>query len=173
MGYHSLPAGLNPPESVTCVIEVPKGGSLKFEFDEEHEIFRLDRVLHSPLFYPCDYGFIPGTRSDDGDHLDVLVVVTLASFTGAVMEARPVGMLKMTDDKGKDYKILAVPKGDPRFRHVYDLPHLSQHILAEIGHFFEIYKSLEKKQVNVEGWEGAESAKAEVLRSMEKYQLEG
>ncbi len=173
MSYKALPTGTNPPESVTCVIEVPKGGSLKFEYDEEYDLFRLDRVLHSPLFYPCDYGFIPATRSDDGDHLDVLLIVTLTSFTGAVMEARPVGMLKMTDDKGKDYKILAVPKGDPRFHHVYDLPHLSQHILAEIGHFFEIYKTLEKKQVNVEGWEGAEAAKAEILRSMEKYQAEG
>lgn len=173
MSYKMLAVGQNPPESVTCVVEVPKGGSLKFEFDEEAEVFRLDRVLHSPLFYPCDYGFIPGTRSDDGDHLDVLIVVTLPSFTGAVMEARPVGLLKMTDDKGKDYKILAVPKGDPRFRHVYDLPHLSQHVLAEIGHFFEIYKSLEKKHVNVEGWEGADAAKAEVLRSIEKFQQEG
>lgn len=173
MNFEKMPAGLNPPESITCIVEVPKGGSNKFEYDEEFELFRLDRVLHSPLFYPCDYGFIPSTRSDDGDHLDVLIVVTLPSFTGAVLEARPVGMLKMSDDKGKDYKILAVPKGDPRMKHIYDLPHLSEHVLAEISHFFEIYKTLEKKHVDVEGWEGADGAKAEVLRSMEMFKARG
>lgn len=172
MKFEKMPAGTNPPETVTCIVEVPKQCSNKFEYDEEYELFRLDRVLHSPLFYPCDYGFIPATRSDDGDHLDVLIIVTIPSFTGAVIECRPVGMLKMTDDKGRDMKILAVPKGDPRFKHVYDLPHLSEHVLAEIRHFFEIYKTLEKKMVNVEGWEGADAAKAEILRSMELYQSE-
>ena len=173
MKFEAMPAGPNPPDVVNCVVEVPKGGSLKFEYDEEFETFVLDRVLHSPLFYPCDYGFIPQTRSEDGDHLDVLIVVTLPSFPGAVIPARPVGMLKMEDDKGQDYKILAVPVGDPRFKEMQRLEDLGEHIPLEIKHFFEIYKSLEKKMVSVTGWSNVEEAKAEVVRSMEMFQRLG
>jgi inorganic pyrophosphatase len=170
MSFETLPAGPNPPDVLYCVVEVPKQGSLKFEFDEEHEIFRLDRVLHSPLFYPCDYGFIPKTRSDDGDHLDVLVAVTQPSFCGAVMPVRPVGLLKMTDEKGQDFKILAVPEGDPRFKQVQSLKDLGEHIPLEIGHFFQIYKTLEKKKVTIGGWSDVDEAKAEVLRSIKMYE---
>lgn len=173
MRFEDLPAGSNVPEVINCVVEVPKGGSLKFEYNEEYQIFELDRVLHSPLFYPCDYGFIPQTRSEDGDHLDVLIVVTLPSFPGAVIPARPVGMLNMVDDKGKDSKILAVPVGDPRFKQVRDISDLGDHIPKEIGHFFEIYKHLEEKQVNVTGWSDADGAKAEILRSMEMFKTVG
>jgi len=169
MKFEQLPAGHNVPDVLNCVVEVPKGGSLKFEYDEHYETFVLDRVLHSPLFYPCDYGFIPQTRSDDGDHLDVLIAVTLPSFPGAVIPARPVGMLKMVDDKGQDYKILAVPIGDPRFKEVERLEDLGEHIPKEIRHFFEIYKTLEKKMVNVLGWSGVEEAKEEVLRCIEMF----
>ena len=109
------------------------------------------------------------TRSDDGDHLDVLIAVTLPSFPGAVIPARPVGMLKMEDDKGQDYKILAVPVGDPRFKEMETLSDLGEHIPKEIQHFFEIYKTLEKKIVNVIGWSDADEAKEEVLRCIEKF----
>ncbi len=173
MKFELIPAGPNPPDIVNCVVEVPKGGSLKFEYDEKYETFILDRVLHSPLFYPCDYGFIPQTRSDDGDHLDVLIVVSIPSFPGAVIPARPIGMLRMEDDKGQDYKILAVPVGDPRFKEVQSLSHIGEHAALEISHFFEIYKTLEKKMVNVMGWSDVEEAKAEVLRSMETYRQLG
>jgi len=173
MKFEAMPAGPNPPDIVNCVVEVPKGGSLKFEYNEQYETFILDRVLHSPLFYPCDYGFIPQTRSDDGDHLDVLIVVTLPSFPGAVIPARPVAMLKMEDDKGQDFKILAVPVGDPRFKEVQKLADLGEHIPLEIKHFFEIYKTLEKKMVNVMGWSDMEEAKAEVVRSMDMYKRLG
>lgn len=169
MKFDAIPAGPKVPSVVNCIVEVPKGGSLKFEYDEQYEIFVLDRVLHSPLFYPCDYGFIPATRSDDGDHLDVLIIVTLPSFPGAVIPARPVGMLRMVDDKGQDFKILAVPVGDPRFKEVENLADLGEHIPKEIHHFFEIYKTLEKKKVNVLGWSDREEAEAEVLRCIDKY----
>jgi inorganic pyrophosphatase len=169
MKFEQMPPGLSPPESITCVVEVPKGGTNKFEYDEDYEVFRLDRVLHSPLFYPCDYGFIPQTRADDGDHLDALIVVTLPSFTGAVIECRPVGMLRMKDDKGPDMKLLCVPINDPRFRSIYRLEHLAPHILKEISHFFEIYKNLEKKMVHVDGWENDDAAKQEILRCIEVY----
>lgn len=169
MKFEEIPAGDNVPEIVNCIVEVPKGGSLKFEYDERYATFVLDRVLHSPLFYPCDYGFIPMTRSDDGDHLDVLIAVTLPSFPGAVIPARPVGMLKMEDDKGQDYKILAVPVGDPRFKEMETLSDLGEHIPKEIRHFFEIYKTLEKKIVNVIGWSDADEAKEEVLRCIDKF----
>lgn len=169
MKFEEIPTGSDVPEIVNCIVEVPKGGSLKFEYDERYETFVLDRVLHSPLFYPCDYGFIPMTRSDDGDHLDVLIAVTLPSFPGAVIPARPVGMLKMVDDKGQDYKILAVPVGDPRFKEVQSLADLGEHIPKEIHHFFEIYKTLEKKTVKVIGWSDVDEAKAEVLRCIDMF----
>ena len=173
MRFEAMPAGDNPPDILNCVVEVPKGCSLKFEYNEEYETFILDRVLHSPLFYPCDYGFIPQTRSEDGDHLDVLIAVTLPSFAGAVIPARPVGLLKMVDDKGQDYKVLAVPIGDPRFKEVKNLPDLGEHIPLEISHFFQIYKDLEHKTVDVLGWGDVTEAKAEVLRSMEMYKKLG
>jgi inorganic pyrophosphatase len=173
MKFEAMPAGNNPPEDLNCVVEVPKGCSLKYEYNEEYETFVLDRVLHSPLFYPCDYGFIPQTRSEDGDHLDVLIAVTLSSFPGAVIPARPVGLLKMVDDKGQDYKVLAVPLGDPRFKEVRNLPDLGEHIPLEISHFFQIYKDLEHKTVDVLGWGDAEEARAEVLRAMEMYRTHG
>jgi inorganic pyrophosphatase len=169
MKFEDMPAGPSVPEVVNCIVEVPKGGSNKFEYEEKYETFVLDRVLHSPLFYPCDYGFIPQTRSDDGDHLDVLIIVTIPSFPGAVIPARPVGMLRMEDDKGQDFKILAVPVGDPRFKEVQNLADLGEHIPKEIQHFFEIYKTLEKKMVNVIGWSEREDAEAEVLRCIEKF----
>ncbi|MGI8907760.1 MAG: inorganic diphosphatase [Candidatus Sumerlaeaceae bacterium] len=173
MKFEAMPAGESPPDILNCIVEVPKGCSLKFEYNEEYETFVLDRVLHSPLFYPCDYGFIPQTRSEDGDHLDVLIVVTLPSFPGAVIPARPVGLLKMFDDKGQDYKVLAVPVGDPRFKEVRNLPDLGEHIPLEISHFFQIYKDLEHKTVEVVGWGDVDEARVEVLRSMEMYKERG
>lgn len=172
MNFHHIPVGPNPPEIVNAVIEVPQGCSLKYEYDEQYDIIKLDRVLHSPLFYPCDYGFIPQTRSDDGDHLDVLILVTAPSFPGCVMEVRPVGMLKMTDDQGKDFKILAVPRRDPRFEEVRRLEDLGDHFPKEISHFFEVYKYLEEKMVDVHGWENVEAAHAEVLKTMDVYKRE-
>ena len=172
MSLAGVPIGADAPQRVNAVIEIPRGSNFKYEYDEALDVIKLDRVLHSPLFYPVDYGFIPQTRSEDGDHLDVLVVVTAASFPGCVMQVRPLALMRMIDEKGEDYKILAVPTTEPRFEDVTRLDDLSSHIPREIQHFFEIYKTLESKPVEVLGWYSLEEAHAEILRSMGAYRAE-
>ncbi|MGI8587500.1 MAG: inorganic diphosphatase [Chloroflexia bacterium] len=172
MGFAQIPIGANAPAAVNAVIEIPRGTNFKYEYDEQLEVIKLDRVLSSPLFYPVDYGFIPETRSEDGDHLDVLVVVTGPSFPGCLMEVRPLGLLRMRDEKGEDYKILAVPTREPRYRLVTRMEDLSSHIPVEIQHFFEIYKTLEAKEVEIIGWYSLEEAQAEIMRSWEAYRAE-
>lgn len=143
---------------VIALVEVPKGSRNKYEYDEASSQLRLDRVLYSPLHYPADYGFIVGTLAEDGDHLDVLIVTYEPSFPGCLVPVRPVGVLDMRDEKGRDQKILAVPTVDPRFRKVDDLADLPQHFLAEIEHFFQVYKTLEEKDTEIYGWEEAKEA---------------
>ena len=146
-------------DSVDAVIEIPRGSRNKYEMDEATGEIRLDRVLYSSVHYPTDYGFIPGTRADDGDHLDVLVLVEEPTFPGCRMEARPVGVLKMRDEKGEDFKIIAVPVADPRFDGVTELSQIHPHWLREIENFFNVYKTLEAdKAVAIEGWGGREEA---------------
>ena len=124
---------------------------------------RLDRVLSSSVHYPGDYGFIPGTRSGDGDPLDVLILVEEPTFPGCRVQVRPIGVLLLQDDLEEDEKILAVPVADPRFAEVTDLMDLPQHWLAEVETFFETYKALEEKTTAVGGWRGVAEAR-EVLR---------
>lgn len=143
---------------VDALVEIPKGSRNKFEYDEQSGRLRLDRVLYSPLHYPADYGFIPGTLAEDGDHLDVLIITYEATFPGCLVPVRPVGILDMRDEQGRDQKILAVPDGDPRFREITDLEHLASHFLAEIRHFFEVYKTLEEKATEIVGWSDAAAA---------------
>jgi inorganic pyrophosphatase len=158
MDLAKLPIGSNAPQEVTVVVEIPRGSSNKIEYDEELGVFRLDRVLYSPLYYPCEYGFIPHTRGSDGDPLDVLVLSSQPTFTGCVLSVRPVAVLKMADDKGEDAKILGVLAHDPRFERVTNLESLSEHRQKEILHFFTVYKDLEDKQVLIQGWESVEAA---------------
>lgn len=158
MNYFDLPTGPGAPAEVNVVVEIPRGSSNKIEYDPEIQAFRLDRVLYSPLYYPCEYGFIPGTLFEDGDPLDILVLSTQPTFSGCVLVARPVGVLKMGDDKGQDDKILGVSAHDPRFESVTRLEDVSQHRLKEILHFFAVYKDLENKAVTIGGWESADVA---------------
>ncbi len=157
------------PEIVTAVIEIPKGSKNKYEYDPEMGAIRLDRVLHSAVFYPADYGFIPRTLSDDGDPLDILVLITESTFPGCVMKARPVGVLNMTDDKGVDEKIIAVAVGDPKLREIEDISDLDEHTVKEIANFFEIYKQLENKMVRVDGWMGKEDAHKVIQEAVARY----
>ncbi len=172
MDYSRIPTGKDAPEEVNVVVEIPRGSSNKYEFDEELGIFRLDRVLYSPLYYPCEYGFIPGTLFEDGDPLDILILSTQPTFTGCVMVARPVGVLKMADDKGQDDKILAVSVHDPRFEQVMKLSDVSPHRLKEIVHFFGVYKDLEDKAVSIQGWEPVDVAQ-DLIRRYRKVELPG
>jgi inorganic pyrophosphatase len=144
---------------VDAFIEIPTGSQNKYEYDKEAKVFRLDRVLYSPMHYPTEYGYIENTLAEDGDPLDVLVLTTFPTFPGCVIETRVVGVLKMSDDKGQDEKLLGVPTSDPRFKHVQSLDDVAPHVLDEIAHFFAVYKDLEGKQTKIEGWHGVEEAK--------------
>lgn len=166
--FHLSP-GERAPEQVNAVIEVPMGSSNKYEYDEESGIFRLDRVLYSPMHYPGDYGFVPGTYADDNDPVDVLVMMNRATFPGAVVRARPLGYLEMADEKGSDQKILAVPADDPRYDSTRHLDNVSRHRLREIEHFFTIYKELERKHTNVGGWHDMDATHALINRAIKAY----
>jgi len=151
------------------IVEIPKHSGNKYEYDPALGIFRLDRPLYSPMFYPGDYGFIPGTLADDGDPLDVLALVDQPSFTGCLIEVRPIGVLNMLDQDELDQKVLAVPNRDPRFEEVSTFEQIFPHVRREIEHFFAIYKELERKRTEMRGWEGPEEARAAIRRSREQY----
>ena len=164
-----LPIGDTAPDEINVIIEIPKGTHTKIEYDPKLEVFRLDRVLYSAVHYPTAYGFIPHTLWDDGDPLDVLVLNEEPLQTGLLLRARPVGVLVMTDEKGSDSKILAVPSLDPRYNHVFDITDVARHFLREAEHFFETYKELEGKFVKSFGWEGAQAAKESIKKSVKAY----
>lgn len=152
--FHDIPIGQQAPQTVNAIIEIPTNTRNKFEFDENLGLIRLDRVLHSSVSYPFDYGFIPETRCGDGDHLDVMVLTNFPVFSGCLVEVRPIGGLLMEDDKGKDEKILSVPCHNPAYKHIKSIKQISPHLLDEIVHFWKTYKLLEnkKKQVKINGW---------------------
>lgn len=153
--------------AVEVIVEIPRGSRNKYEIDHTTGLVHLDRVLYSSVHYPADYGFIPGTKAADGDPLDALVIVQEPTFPGCHMKIRPIGVLLMRDEMGIDEKILGVPVADPRFDGINDISDLQKHWLVEIDNFFNIYKTLEGKESSVEGWKGAEEARA-VLK---KYSL--
>jgi inorganic pyrophosphatase len=165
-----IPTGRDLPHVLNAIIEIPKRSSNKYEYDKELNVFRLDRTLYSPVHYPGAYGFIPRTLSEDGDPLDVVVIVEHDTFPGCLIEVRPVGVLVMRDDAGLDHKILAVPINDPRLREVHGLQHLAKHYLSEIDYFFNIYKELEGKKSDTYGWEDRLTAHQAILESMQRYQ---
>lgn len=172
MSFSKITIGEHSPELINVVIEIPRGSHHKYEYDEKMHEIKLDRVLHSAVFYPTDYGFIPQTRGDDGDHLDVLVIISEPSFPGCVMEVRPIGVLDMADDKGQDWKIVAVCNTDPRLKEINSLDDLDEHHKNEIQHFFEIYKQLENKEVDVKGWLNKDQAYKIIIDSMDKFESE-
>jgi inorganic pyrophosphatase len=159
----------NDTAIVRAFIEIPRGSRNKYEYDDATKTFRLDRVLYSSVHYPTDYGFIPGTLAEDGDHLDILVFVQEPTFPGCVIEARTLGGLDMRDEKGEDFKVLAVPVGDPRYAHVATLADVGEHWLREIETFFATYKLLEPKQTEVLGWHEADEARRVIARCRERY----
>ncbi len=155
--------------SVTVMIEIPKGSRNKYEYDKEKRVLRFDRMLFSAVHYPSDYGFIPDTLAQDGDPLDALVLVWEPTFPGCLIEARPVGLFKMWDEKGPDEKILCVPVSDPLWNYIESLADVPPHLLKEIAHFFAIYKDLEEKKTGVEGWEDCEAALKVIRESQHRY----
>lgn len=170
MDIKKIPVGKNAPQEVNVIIEVPAGSDpVKYEIDKESGAIFVDRFLSTAMHYPCDYGFIPHTLSDDGDPADVLVVGRYPVVAGAVIAVRPVGVLLMEDEAGMDEKILAVPtaKLTPFYDNVKEYTDLPKALLDEIKHFFEHYKDLEpKKWVKVTGWKGSKEAQELITKAI-------
>ena len=151
------------------LIEIPKGSRNKYEYDFKLKKIRYDRMIFSSMMYPADYGFIPKTLALDGDPLDVLVLVTEPTFPGCVMEVKPIGVFHMTDEKGPDEKIICVPVSDPIASSTTDLSELNPHLIKEIEHFFQVYKDLEKKKVDVGGFGDVSEAKEIISQCIDRY----
>lgn len=154
---------------ITVMVEIPKGSRNKYEYDKDAGVMRFDRMLFSSVHYPCDYGFIPETLGDDGDALDAMVLVWESTFPGCYIDTKPIGVLKMSDEKGQDEKILSVPLSDPLWNHLNCLADVSPHLLKEIEHFFAIYKDLEGKKTIIDGWHDREEALRIIERARGKY----
>ncbi len=172
--FKDVSVGKNSPEEINVVVEIPKGSVNKYEIDEETGAIFLDRTLYSAQFFPFNYGFLPQTRSEDGDSLDI-VLLTGPVFSGCVVKARPIGVILMEDEGGIDNKVLAVPvdKLEPRYKEIQDQKDLPDHLKKEIQEFFETYKNLEKdKWVKITGWEGKEKAMEIITKAIEKYKAE-
>jgi inorganic pyrophosphatase len=173
MSLDRVPSGRNVPDDINVIIEIPAHGEpIKYEVDKESGAMFVDRFMSTAMHYPCNYGYIPHTLSEDGDPVDVLVITPIPLITGVVVRCRPVGMLKMTDEAGVDAKLIAVPveKLCGLYKDVQKPEDLQPLLLAQISHFFEHYKDLEKgKWVKVEGWLGADDARAEILAGVERF----
>ena len=174
MNIELIPVGDNPPESLNVVIEVPTGGEpVKYEFDKASGALFVDRILHTPMRYPANYGFVPHTLSPDGDPLDALVVARSPFIPGCVVRARPIAVLNLEDEHGGDEKLLCVPddKTFPYYSDVAEKEHLPDIVAQQIEHFFTHYKDLEaEKWVRVGTWGNAADARQIVIEAIERYQ---
>jgi len=159
-------------EVMNVIIEIPKFSKNKYEIDKETGMIALDRVMHTAQDYPFDYGFVPQTLFDDGDALDVVVLTTYPLAPGILVKARPVAIMEMTDDGERDDKIIAVPVDDPRFTEVNDLEDLNKHFVKEMTHFFETYKKVQNKEVEIGKWLGKDEAMKAFEKSRELYEAD-
>jgi inorganic pyrophosphatase len=158
-----------PDDSFACVVEIPKGSRNKYEWDHDRERLVLDRFLFSSVVYPTDYGFIPETLGLDEDPLDVMICVSEPTFPGCMIDVKPIALFRMKDDKGIDDKVLAVPLTDPGWNTMEKLEDLPKQLREEIQHFFSIYKDLEQKTVEVDGWYTREDALEEIEASRQRF----
>jgi inorganic pyrophosphatase len=165
------PMAMAAGDQLLAFVEIPKWGRNKYEYDEELGALTLDRFLSSSTVYPTDYGYLIGHLGRDGDPLDALVCVSEATFPGCVIRVRPIALFKMHDDKGEDDKIVCIPLNDPGWNHAKTLEDIPQQLQREITHFFSIYKELEGKQVEVEGWRSREEA-LEVIEDAKRLQAQ-
>lgn len=174
MALNNVPSGKSLPNDFNVVIEIPAHADpVKYEVDKDSGAIFVDRFMGTAMHYPCNYGYIPHTIAGDGDPVDVLVVTPFSLPPGVVVRCRPIGMLAMTDEAGPDAKLLAVPvdKLTPMYRNVESPRDLPQILLDQISHFFEHYKDLEPgKFVKVQGWQGQEEAKKEIMEGVQRYE---
>lgn len=167
--WHDLTHGEDAPEIVNVMIEVTNGSSTKYELDKDSGLIKLDRVLFSPMYYPANYGFIPKTYCDDKDPLDCLVICSVDLMPGCLVDARVIGVMKMIDGGEGDDKLIAVADNDAGMAHIKDLSDLPEHKINQIRVFFQDYKKLEKKTVEVKEFEGKDVAQKLVMESIELY----
>ncbi len=153
----------------SVLIEIPKGSRNKYEYDKEKKVIKYDRMLSSSMVYPSDYGFFPNTLAFDGDPLDAMVLTWEPTFPGCVIDVHLVALFDMEDDKGRDQKILCVPKNDPMWNYIETVDQVPPHLFTEITHFFQNYKKLEGKHVNVFGWKDFETAVAILQETKSRY----
>lgn len=173
MSLNNVEAGRNVPHEINVIIEIPAHGDpVKYEVDKKSGALFVDRFMSTAMRYPCNYGYVPHTLSEDGDPVDVLVLAPFPLLSGSVIRCRPIGMMKMTDESGEDCKILAVPidKLSNLYTDIKSPKDVPKSLLDTISHFFQHYKDLEPgKWVKVNGWFGVEEAKAEIISSHERY----
>jgi len=165
----NIDPGPDCPASARMVVEIGRNSTNKYEYDPRLQLFRLDRTLYSPMHFPGDYGFIPGTIAEDDEPIDILALVEQPSFPGCLIRVRPVGMLDMVEESQYDHKILAVPERSPRYDQIRNLNDVPPHVLTEIQHFFEIYKELEGKAAQIKGWQDADDARSAIAESRKRY----
>ncbi len=170
--WHDIPSGEDTPNLINVLVEIPKGSQNKYEIDKDHGVIKLDRVLFSSIHYPGDYGLIPQTLGEDSDPLDALVLVTYPTYPGILISARPIAVLHMIDNGEGDDKILCVPNDDVRARNILDVTNMHKPVLDEIAHFFEVYKQLEGKKVEIGDWNDAAAAKKIIEESVTRYNEE-
>lgn len=172
MSIKDMTIGEHAPETVNVIVEIPRGSHSKYEYDEKLDVIRLDRILHTSVIYPADYGFIPETRSEDGDHLDMLVLLSDPVFPGCHVVVKPIGALYMEDDNSIDTKIIGVAVKDIHQSHIKNIEDVDENYKKEIHHFFEIYKQLDNKIVKVHHWHDRETAIKAIKSAQERYNKE-
>ena len=173
MNLDRVDSGSNVPEDINVIIEIPSHSDpVKYEVDKATGAMFVDRFMNTAMHYPCNYGYVPHTLSEDGDPVDILVVTPVPLISGSVIRCRPIGVLQMTDEAGSDAKVLAVPidKLCTSYRDIKTHEDMPEMLLAQISHFFEHYKDLEaNKWVKLEGWANSEAAKAEIMASIAQF----
>ncbi|MBQ2989772.1 MAG: inorganic diphosphatase [Clostridia bacterium] len=168
--WHDIPPETITPERFMAVIEIKKGGKNKYELDKATGMLRLDRVLYTSTHYPANYGFIPRTYAEDGDPLDVLVLCSEAIEPMTLVQCRPIGVFEMRDGEERDEKVIAVALGDPNYNYMFDISQLPEHLLAEIRHFFTVYKELESHKTVVSCAQNREEANRIIVEAIDAYQ---
>lgn len=169
--WRQISTGPDPPNIINVVVEMTKGSQNKYEYDKEVGGFRLDRVLYT--FFPCDYGFVPQTLDDDGDPLDAILLINQPTFTGCIVIARPIGIMRMLDEGREDDKILAVSITDPYYKQIVDITDVPDALVKELTHFFNHYKKVEGKETKVLEWRGVVEAKRLIEKNMNSYKKKG
>jgi inorganic pyrophosphatase len=169
--WHDLDLEFNG-ESLTCLIEIPAGSKIKYEIDKKSGLLKVDRILYSSVHYPCNYGLFPQTFCDDGDPLDVLVIGQLPVVPLSIMKVRPIGVIRMIDQGKGDDKVISVHVDDPEYNHIQSINELAPHKINEIRRFFESYKELEKKSVEIKALDDEKVARLVIREAMELYRTD-